>query len=198
MYWCYYPKLFWDHFDGFINVLMSLSRSVLRPFWWWDCALNNILIDWLIDWTELRWWRHRVRCCSNCRCVIPSSEVCTWKSGLAKFTLPNPRVCSSHTWYWEIAIDSPLRSLNARLSYVFSTSLSSVFRPDSPLASLPVPDLPALSLSWWSTLPSAPDDRLTTLPVPDLPALSPWSTLPFAPRQRILPASCLSSVCSYL
>ena len=31
----------------FINVLMLLSRSVLRPFRWWDCALNNTLIDWL-------------------------------------------------------------------------------------------------------------------------------------------------------
>ena len=39
--------MLWDHFNGFINVLMLLSRSVLRPFWWWDCTLNNTLIDWL-------------------------------------------------------------------------------------------------------------------------------------------------------
>ena len=31
---------------------------------------------------ELSWWRHRVRCCSNCRCVLPSSEVCTWSPDL--------------------------------------------------------------------------------------------------------------------
>ena len=65
---------------------------------------------------------------------------------------------------------SPLSSLSARLPYVFSNSFSSVFRTDSPLS---------------------------TLPVPDLPALSRWSTA-FHPRQRILPAPCLSSVYSYL
>ena len=30
-----------------LDVLMLLSRSVLRPFQWWDCTLNNKLIDWL-------------------------------------------------------------------------------------------------------------------------------------------------------
>ena len=49
MYWRYYPEVFWGHFDGFINASMSLSRSVLRPFQWWDCTLNNKLIDWLIE-----------------------------------------------------------------------------------------------------------------------------------------------------
>ena len=32
--------------------------------------------------TELRWWRHRVRCCSNCKCVLAFSEVCTWSPDL--------------------------------------------------------------------------------------------------------------------
>ena len=31
---------------------------------------------------ELSWWRHRVRCCSNCRCVLPSPEVFTWSPDL--------------------------------------------------------------------------------------------------------------------
>ena len=38
--------MLWDHFDGFINVLMSFPRSALRPFRRWDCTLNNKLIDW--------------------------------------------------------------------------------------------------------------------------------------------------------
>ena len=32
----------------FINVLMLLSTSVPRTFPWWDCTLNNTLIDWVI------------------------------------------------------------------------------------------------------------------------------------------------------
>ena len=28
--------------------LMSFPRSVLRPFWWWGCTLNNKWIDWRV------------------------------------------------------------------------------------------------------------------------------------------------------
>ena len=49
--------------------------------------------------TELQWWRHRVHCCSNCRCIRPSSEVCTWKCELAKFALPNVATCSLLSWW---------------------------------------------------------------------------------------------------
>ena len=31
---------------------------------------------------EQRWWRHRVRCCSNCRYVLACSQVCAWSTDL--------------------------------------------------------------------------------------------------------------------
>ena len=31
---------------------------------------------------EQRWWRHWVRCCSNCRYVLACSQVCAWSTDL--------------------------------------------------------------------------------------------------------------------
>ena len=57
----------------------------------WDFVLHHLFILFssiclneavaqLTD--EQRWWRHRVRCCSNCRYVIACSQVCAWSTDL--------------------------------------------------------------------------------------------------------------------
>ena len=51
------------------------------------------------------------------------------------------------------------------MACLIRTSLSSGFRTDSPVLTLPVPDLPALSLSRRSTLPSSPDNGFFELSI---------------------------------
>ena len=58
----------WDFF--FLYHLFILFSSV---------CLNEAVAQ-LTD--EQRWWRHRVRCCSNCRYVLACSEVCAWSTDL--------------------------------------------------------------------------------------------------------------------
>ena len=39
---------------------------------------------------EQRWWRHRVRCCSNCRYVLACSQVCAWSTDWSKVRFITP------------------------------------------------------------------------------------------------------------
>ena len=98
---------------------------------------------------------HIIHLSSQCLSTGPSFSSPACQPLYSSAQLPSP-VCAQLPLINNQPCISLLSSLHARLFYVVSTSISSVFQTDSLLSTLPVPDLPALPLFWWSTLPSAP------------------------------------------
>ena len=84
---------------------------------------------------------------SQCYSTCPSFSSPACLPLYSSAQLPSP-VCAQLPLINNQPCISLLSSLHARLFYVVSTSISSVFQTDSLLSTLPVPDLPALSLSW--------------------------------------------------
>ena len=66
---------------------LSVVYTWIAPFYnlisTWCCSVVICLHEAVAQLTdEQRWWRHRVRCCSNCRYVLACSQVCAWSTDL--------------------------------------------------------------------------------------------------------------------